>query len=132
MSYQGHCNCESICITLPQQPPSSAVCHCDCCKRAGGGPFSVNYFVNEDELTVDDPNATLRIYEDKNSVSGNVVKRHFCSSCGSPVYTKTPMAPGLVFLKASLFDSASPPAAEVFTEKQYQWVALEVKGEHQT
>lgn len=61
MSYQGHCNCESIRVTLPSQPPSSTVCHwyeiflelgifyldgcilkwvckrSDCCKRAGGG-----------------------------------------------------------------------------------------------
>ncbi|KAJ5966855.1 hypothetical protein N7501_003103, partial [Penicillium viridicatum] len=121
MSYQGHCNCESIRITLPRQPPSSTVCHCDCCKRAGGGALSVNYFVNEDELTVNDPNATLKMYEDKKSVSGNAVKRYFCSSCGSPVYTKTPKAPGKVFLKAPLFDTASPPAAEVFINKQYQW-----------
>lgn len=35
---------------------------------------SVNYFVNEDELTIDDPNATLKIYEDKRSFSGNVAK----------------------------------------------------------
>ncbi|CAI7664898.1 unnamed protein product [Penicillium viridicatum] len=130
MSYQGHCNCESIRITLPRQPPSSTVCHCDCCKRAGGGALSVNYFVNEDELTVNDPNATLKIYEDKKSVSGNFVKRYFCSSCGSPVYTKTPKAPGKVFLKASLFDIVSPPAAEVFINKQYQWVAIE-QGEKQ-
>lgn len=36
--------------------------------------LSVNYFINEDELTVHDPNATLKMYEDKKSVSGNVVK----------------------------------------------------------
>ncbi|KAJ5520957.1 hypothetical protein N7463_001410 [Penicillium fimorum] len=122
MSYQGHCNCESIRITLPQQPPSSAICHCDCCKRAGGGPilaFSVNYFINEDEMTVEDPDTTLKIYEDKKSASGNTVKRHFCSSCGSPIFTKTPKAPGKVFLKAVLFDSVSPPVAEVFVKKQY-------------
>lgn len=36
--------------------------------------FSVNYFVSEDEMTVDDPNATLKVYEDKKSVTGNAVK----------------------------------------------------------
>ncbi|KAJ5424552.1 hypothetical protein N7445_010525 [Penicillium cf. griseofulvum] len=81
--------------------------------------FSVNYFINEDELTIDDPNATLKIYDDKKSVSGNAAKRHFCSICGSPVFTKTPRVPGKVFLKAALFDSVSPPATEVFIRKQY-------------
>ncbi|EKV04516.1 hypothetical protein PDIG_88910 [Penicillium digitatum PHI26] len=150
MSYQGHCNCESILITLLQQPPSSVICHCDCCKRAGGGrqyirqdratshillttilAFSVNYIVDEAELTIDDPHAILKLYDDKKSISGNVVKRYFCSSCGSPVFTKTPKAPGKVFLKAALFDSVAHPKTEVFTKKQYQWVTVE-NGERQT
>ncbi|KAI2709198.1 hypothetical protein CBS147332_6257 [Penicillium roqueforti] len=124
MSYHGHCNCESIRVTLPERPETSAICHCNNCKQAGGGPFSVNYIVNEDDLTVEDPNGALKIYEDKNSDSGNVVKRHFCSSCGSPVFTKTPKAPGVVFLKGPLFDIVSTPALEVFTNKQYDWVNL--------
>ncbi|KAJ5153743.1 uncharacterized protein N7500_009182 [Penicillium coprophilum] len=140
MTYQGHCNCESIRITLPQQPPNTTVCHCDCCKRAGGGreyikaedsgmyilltalAFSVNYFVSEDEMTVDDPNSVLKIYEDKKSASGNTAKRHFCSNCGSPLFTKTPKVPGKVFLKAVLFDNVSPPMTEVFVKKQYPWM----------
>lgn len=61
------------------------------CKRAGGSgklfggrntlyfanyllAFSLNYIVKEDDLVVDDVNATLNIYEDKKSDSGNVVK----------------------------------------------------------
>lgn len=27
MSYHGHCNCESIRVTLPEQPETSAICH---------------------------------------------------------------------------------------------------------
>lgn len=42
--------------------------------------FSVNYIVNEDDLTVEDPNGALKIYEDKNSDSGNVVKVNRCPS----------------------------------------------------
>ncbi|KAJ5593371.1 hypothetical protein N7537_010275 [Penicillium hordei] len=103
MSYQGHCNCET---------------------------FSVNYFVNEDELTVNDPNATLKMYEDKKSLTSNIMERYFCSRYGSPVYTKTPKAPGKIFLKAVLFDTVSVPTTEVFINKQYQWVTIE-QGEKQ-
>ncbi|KAJ5114392.1 hypothetical protein NUU61_000151 [Penicillium alfredii] len=70
MPYTGHCNCESIRITLPQQPPSSVVCHC-------------------------------------------------------AVWTATPMTPGKVFLKATLFDSISPSGSEVFGEKRLPWVNIE-------
>ncbi|KAJ5762900.1 hypothetical protein N7533_001581 [Penicillium manginii] len=37
MAYRGSCNCESISIMLPEQPAKSFVCHCDNCKKAGGG-----------------------------------------------------------------------------------------------
>lgn len=46
----------------------------------------------------------------------------------SPVYSKTPKTPGKVFLKAALFDIVSPPAAEVFINRQYKWVLNKEKS----
>ncbi|CAG8945938.1 unnamed protein product [Penicillium salamii] len=93
----------------------------DCCKRAGGSAFSLNYFIDEDTMTVEDTKSTLKIYEDKKSSSGNVVK---LTLCFSPVFTTTPKALGKAFLKASLFDQVSPPSTEVFANKQHKWVDL--------
>lgn len=36
--------------------------------------FSLNYFVKEDDLVVEDVTATLKIYEDKKSDSGNIAQ----------------------------------------------------------
>ncbi|KAJ5641372.1 hypothetical protein N7490_005372 [Penicillium lividum] len=119
MPYTGYCNCESIHVTLPQQPENSGMCHCDNCKRAGGA-FSVNYFVAEDEMTLDDPKKALKFYEDSKTASGNVIQRHFCSNCGSAIFTRTPKTPGNIFLKATLFDTVSPTAGEVFAHKKLQ------------
>jgi hypothetical protein len=62
------------------------------CKRVGGGKFnfkaiyqrdinvqtiaafSVNYFVPEDDLTINDPNKTLKIFVDPKTASGNVIQ----------------------------------------------------------
>ncbi|CAG7970195.1 unnamed protein product [Penicillium salamii] len=110
----------------------------DCCKRAGGSgsishadlsiamlillqAFSLNYFIDEDTMNVEDTKSTLKIYEDKKSSSGNVVK---LTLCFSPVFTTTPKALGKAFLKASLFDQVSPPSTEVFANKQHKWVDL--------
>ncbi|KAJ5547301.1 hypothetical protein N7494_004886 [Penicillium frequentans] len=119
MSYTGHCNCESIHVTLPEQPPKTGVCHCSNCKRVGGA-FSVNYFVPEDDLTIDDPNKTLKIFVDSKTASGHVIQRNFCSNCGSAIFTKSPKAPGKVFLKATLFDTVSPKGGEVFGEQRLE------------
>ncbi|KAJ5660485.1 hypothetical protein N7507_006936 [Penicillium longicatenatum] len=138
MSYTGHCNCESIHVTLPEQPPKTGVCHCSNCKRVGGGKFnfkaiyqrdtnvqtiaafSVNYFVPEDDLTINDPNKTLKIFVDSKTASGNVIQRNFCSNCGSAIFTKSPKAPGKVFLKATLFDKISPKGGEVFGDDRLE------------
>ncbi|PYI08764.1 hypothetical protein BO78DRAFT_427867 [Aspergillus sclerotiicarbonarius CBS 121057] len=124
MSYTGHCNCTSISITLPQQPERSVLCHCANCKKAGGGAFSINYFVNEDDMTVEDPNGALKVYNDPNTSSGNTIKRHFCSNCGSPLYTLSPKVPGKAYLKAVLFERVSRPGMAVFEERQPEWVTI--------
>lgn len=36
--------------------------------------FSMNYMVGEDEMTIEDPANALKIYDDKNTSSGNVIK----------------------------------------------------------
>ncbi|KAJ5118052.1 hypothetical protein N7526_011075 [Penicillium atrosanguineum] len=119
MSYTGHCNCESVNVTLPRQPANSVLCHCDSCKRAGGA-FSVNYFISEDDMTVKDPTTALKVYEDKKTASGNVIGRHFCSNCGSPIFTTSPKFPGKAFLKATLFDKVSPRDSEVFSNRRLE------------
>lgn len=36
--------------------------------------FAVNYMADEDEVTVEDPTDALKIYDDKNTSSGNILK----------------------------------------------------------
>ncbi|PWY80763.1 hypothetical protein BO94DRAFT_536984 [Aspergillus sclerotioniger CBS 115572] len=126
MSYSGHCNCGNISITLAQQPEKSVICHCSTCRRGGSGAFSINYFVDESDLKVEDPNGVLKVYNDHNTASGNIVQRHFCSNCASPVYGLSPRAPGKAFVKAGLFDSVSRPGMAVFGEQQQEWVTVDM------
>ncbi|KAJ6014384.1 hypothetical protein N7540_008975 [Penicillium herquei] len=86
--------------------------------------FSVNYLTPEADSTLQDPNGALKLFEDPNTASGNVIERHFCSICGSAIFSKTPKAPGQVFLKATLFDNISPKEKEVFGEQRLQLYAF--------
>ncbi|KAE8379750.1 Mss4-like protein [Aspergillus bertholletiae] len=120
MSYQGHCICGRIRVLLQEQPPSSLVCHCRNCSRSGGGS-SINYILPMGEVTIQDPHTSLKVYEDANTDSGNHIQRKFCSNCGSPIATETPSFPGMVIVKASLFDVISLPNQEVFTARRQAW-----------
>ncbi|KAL3253387.1 hypothetical protein ABHI18_009530, partial [Aspergillus niger] len=88
------------------------------CKKAGGGSFSINYFINQDDMTIEDPSQAMKIYSDPNTSSGNTIQRHFCSSCGSPLFTLSPKVPGKAYLKAALFDSVSKPESVFFGDKR--------------
>ncbi|KAJ5222937.1 uncharacterized protein N7469_009177 [Penicillium citrinum] len=99
-------------------PPTQSFAIVITAEKAVVTAFSVNYFIPEDDMTVEDASKTLKIYEDPNTASGNVIQRHFCSNCGSAVFTRTPKAPGKVFLKATLFPTVAPKGGEVFAEKQ--------------
>ena len=40
----------------------------------GGAVFSTNYFVGEEEISLEDAQGTLRIYDDTKTASGNVAR----------------------------------------------------------
>ncbi|KAE8405465.1 Mss4-like protein [Aspergillus pseudonomiae] len=120
MPYEGHCICGRIRVLLEQQPPSSLVCHCRNCSRSGGGS-SINYVLHKEEIAIQDPQSSLKVYVDTNTVSGNHIQRKFCSNCGSPIITETPSFPGKAIVKASLFDVISRPDEEVFTDRRQAW-----------
>ena len=50
--------------------------------------------------------------------SGQPVYRHFCGSCGSPIFAKTILAPGMIVLKAGTLDSTEDlkPQTEICTD----------------
>ncbi|GAQ40562.1 hypothetical protein AtubIFM54640_000093 [Aspergillus tubingensis] len=119
MPYTGRCNCTSVSITLPAQPERSVACHCINCKKAGGGSFSINYFINQSDMTIEDSSQAMKIYSDPNTSSGNIVQLEH-----SPLFTLSPKVPGKAYLKAALFDIVSKPESVFFGDKQEEWVSI--------
>ncbi|KAK1569608.1 Mss4-like protein [Colletotrichum navitas] len=119
-SYQGHCNCGSIKVTLSKKPENVVACHCANCKRAGG-PFSMNFFVDDGQWEIEDNQKTMTEYQDLNTDSGNTVHRFFCRNCGSPVKTTAKPFPGKAIIKASLFDDIPTKRSDIFEHKALNW-----------
>ncbi|KAF2495490.1 hypothetical protein BU16DRAFT_510326 [Lophium mytilinum] len=121
MSTEGHCNCGSVRVTLPDPPDGSLICFCLNCRRAGGGLGSFNYTLAKSAVIVSDPKGSLKSYHDSNTDSGNTITRNFCGNCGSPVTTEVPLHPEVVIVKASLFNHIAAPAQEAYAEKKMDW-----------
>jgi hypothetical protein len=81
--FQGSCHCGSVVFEVTGAPVWTAICHCSICRRTHSAPYAelcayenVRVVKGQDKLTM--YNVRGKSKED----------RHFCSECGSKVYSK--------------------------------------------
>jgi hypothetical protein len=117
----GRCLCGAVIYTADAEPVAQAVCHCTDCQRQTGNPFSVIVGVPRAALEVEGD--TLASFTTTGEDHGGDTERHFCSVCGSPVFSIAAVAPQLAFIKAGSLDDASwlEPAIEVWTRSAQPW-----------
>ena len=117
----GRCLCGSVTYSADADPVAQAVCHCTDCQRQTGNPFSVIVAVPRDTLRAG--GETLASFSTTGSDHGGETQRHFCTACGSPVFSIAAVAPQLAFVKAGSLDDASwiEPAAEFWTSSAQPW-----------
>lgn len=117
----GGCLCGSVRYTADAEPMVQGACHCADCQRQTGSPFTVFIGVPSDAFTVEGD--TLRPFTTTGADHGGETERNFCSACGAPVFSASPLAPGVVLIKAGSLDDASwvAPAMEFFVSSAQPW-----------
>jgi hypothetical protein len=117
----GGCLCGAVRYVLKSEPRVILLCHCTHCQKQSGSLFSFNLLVREADF---EQQGETRIYVDDGD-SGQPVYRHFCGTCGSPIITKTVVAPGKVVLRAGTLDSMEglQPQTEIYTDHAAKWLA---------
>ena len=99
-TYDGGCACGAIRYRIPGEPLVMTHCQCrDCQRKSGTGHGSYLTF----------PCAGMKLkgdaaHWDMVGDSGNVKKRGFCSTCGSPVYLTFAVMPELFSVHAASLD----------------------------
>ena len=92
----GQCLCGGVRITAKGVNNSVGACHCDTCRRWGGGPFMVMECGSD--VSVDGPEH-LSIYD-----SSPWAERGFCSKCGSHLFYRLKDATQY-YIPVGLFDA---------------------------
>ena len=120
----GQCLCGEVKYELASDPVMSGVCHCKNCQRQAGSAFSTISALPVADLKF--TSGTPKLYEDSATLSGGTVKRYFCGTCGSPLYSATPGQPDMVFLKTGTLDDTSgfAPQFQVWCASKQDWVEL--------
>lgn len=124
MPQTGRCLCGEIRFTIDAEPLAVVLCHCDDCQRESGGAFSVNVVVPRSALNVD---GTPKKYRKARADNGNDRDRHFCASCGSPLFTMPSEQPDVAVIKAGTLDdsAALQPTMEIWHANAQPWLGAD-------
>lgn len=117
--FTGGCLCGAVRFKSTADPQFVGHCHCVDCRRTSGTGHSTHLAVPEHAFSV---TGAVTFY-DRAADSGNIVKRGFCGTCGSPVYSKNSAMPGVVFPRASVLDDPeiAKPQMIVYASRAPSW-----------
>lgn len=119
------CLCGASRLTLGQPLEAAGICHCEDCRKCTGSAFNISVpFGVSEEFFVQGPTHSYT----KSVDGGQELSRHFCSKCGSPLFTSSPKHPDRVFVKAGVLDDPSivKPAYECWTQSSVPWSNIDV------
>jgi len=117
--YTGGCLCGAVRFATDAEPVFTGNCHCKDCQRSTGGPFTPAMFFPEAAVTVTGTTNSFRSLAD----SGKYIERCFCPTCGSQLFGRLEMLPGMLGLKAGTLDDASlyKPAVDIYVASAPHW-----------
>lgn len=122
--YTGSCLCGAINIELRGAITDIIHCHCSLCRKNSGTAYATNGFINANQFKVIDPDKSLTFFEFKPGK-----KRHFCSKCGSPVYSSNADKPEKHRIRLGIFDSeiSERPMSHNFMGSKAVWDDLDAE-----
>jgi hypothetical protein len=119
----GGCLCGTVKYKYSGQFGPANYCHCRDCRRVTGSAFNVGIRLDASGLRV--IAGQVKGFT-KIGSSGNVITREFCLQCGSPLFTRTPTKPEIVWVKAGSVDQPEliEPAYQIWTNSQVLWAHI--------
>ena len=117
----GRCLCGAVRYRISGAPLALYHCHCSQCRHANGASFATNLLVRSEHLEVGEGDGALAAFE---SSPGKL--RHFCSRCGSPIFSADAKTPQLRSIRSGTLD-ADPglrPSAHFHVASRAPWVEI--------
>ncbi|KAF2157480.1 hypothetical protein K461DRAFT_289792 [Myriangium duriaei CBS 260.36] len=122
---RGSCHCGQTVWVVKLGDKEHILCHCDTCKKLGGGPYSCNQIVPKDDLRILKGEVQTYTYK---GASGKDVRCFYCSNCTSHVYHHQDAMPDKVIVRTLLLDGGFGLKAggEIFPEGRLSWIKPEI------
>ena len=109
------CFCGQVRLTVSGEPLRRSLCHCLDCRKSHGAPFVAFAIFSRDAVTV--------AGQTRANVTGKGYARHFCPSCGSPIFAIEEDGNEMELYSGS-FDETSifAPTYELWTVRREDWL----------
>jgi len=119
----GGCLCAKVRFQYTGEVGSAAYCHCEDCRRCTGSAFNISVGFDSDKFEI-----TSGAAKEFTSTadSGNVLTRHFCGDCGSPIFTSSVGDPARIYIKAGVLDDPDlvKPVHQSWTGSAVSWSGI--------
>ncbi len=121
-AYTGNCLCGGVTFRVAGALEPIQICHCRQCRHAQGTPFATNIPVQESNLAFERGRELIREFE---SSPGKF--RAFCSHCGSPIYSRLHARPGVLRIRAGLFNEPLTvrPESHAYVGSAANWWSID-------
>jgi hypothetical protein len=120
--YQGKCLCGAVSIKINGNISDIIHCHCSLCRKNSGSAFATNGFINTAEFEITSGADILSIFSFKPGRN-----RHFCSACGSPVFSSNDQDKTRLRIRLGILDSdiVERPLSHNFITSKASWEDLD-------
>lgn len=117
----GSCLCGKVRYEVRGSPLLMYYCHCGMCRKATGTSFATNMLVRADDFEIVAGREAVKPYR-----SSPDEHRHFCSECGSPIFSEAEHRRGILSIRCGLLDGdpGVRPAHHLYTEFKAPWFLI--------
>lgn len=125
MIITGGCLCKDVRYESTAEPIVARVCWCRVCQYLGAGSGTVNACFATASFTV---KGTTRDYRNT-ADSGNVMRRRFCPTCGTQLFSEAEARPHLIFVRVGTLDDPEivKPVVTIWTSQAPSWACISDK-----
>jgi hypothetical protein len=114
----GGCLCRACTYRTEAEPINVRVCHCRACQKATGGSLYARVLVPQAGLDIAGPVVWYNSSDD--------VRRGFCPSCGSSLFSERSSREAVGLTMGTLDDpNRFEPAEHIWTSAMQRWVRLD-------
>jgi hypothetical protein len=116
--YLGKCLCGEVNIKIKGDITDIIHCHCSLCRKNSGTAYATNGFINSSEFEIVTGENSLSVFSFKPGRN-----RHFCSKCGSPVYSSNEEDLTRFRIRLGILDSdiEERPLSHNFVSSKANW-----------